>query len=184
VKLLMVPGIEGSDERHWQTLWQDDLGNAADRIAPASWDDPDHDDWLAAISRSATADTVVVAHSLGCLAVTSWLIREARSLVAGAFLVSPPDPTGPAFPAAAASFPRLRGRLPVPAVVVASSDDPFVRLEVAREMAAEWGADFVDAGANGHLNSDSSLGRWKAGREQLDAFVGSLGPQPAAGSRV
>ena len=54
------------------------------RISPASWDEPELDDWLEAITRVTTPDSVLVAHSLGCLAVANWLVRggTARSIAA------------------------------------------------------------------------------------------------------
>jgi predicted alpha/beta hydrolase family esterase/DNA-binding MarR family transcriptional regulator len=174
VRMLMVPGIGGSDERHWQSLWQMELDAPGDRIEPASWDAPDLDDWLAAVSRKVGPATVLVAHSLGCLAATMWLLQRGPSTVVGAFLVSPPDPDGPAFPAQARSFSAPRGKLPVPAVVVASSDDPFADISVARRFAHDWGADFVDAGPAGHINSSSGVGAWEAGRAQLRTFIRSL----------
>jgi len=139
VRILMVPGIGGSDEGHWQSLWQEEFGTRADRIEPASWGAPDLDDWLAAVSRKVEPATVLVAHSLGCLAATAWLVQRGPATVIGAFLVSPPDPDGPAFPARARSFSAPRGQLPVPAVVVASRDDPFATIAVAREFARGWG---------------------------------------------
>ncbi|HEY8977322.1 MAG TPA: alpha/beta hydrolase, partial [Burkholderiaceae bacterium] len=33
--------------------------------------------------------------------------------------------------------------------------------------AADWGAHALDAGPRGHLNSDSGLGDWPAGRQLL-----------------
>jgi len=34
-------------------------------------------------------------------------------------------------------------------------------------MAADWGADALDAGPRGHLNSESGLGDWPEGRQWL-----------------
>ncbi|WP_368086573.1 alpha/beta hydrolase, partial [Curtobacterium sp. MCBA15_016] len=46
---VIVPGIWNSDPDHWQSLWQDDRSaddpGAVVRIAPASWSEPDPDDW-------------------------------------------------------------------------------------------------------------------------------------------
>jgi uncharacterized protein len=180
MRIVMVPGIGGSDERHWQTLWREELRPQANQIEPASWDAPDLEDWQASISREVGPATVLVAHSLGCLAVTAWLLDRGPSTVIGAFLVSPPDPGGPAFPAQARSFFAPRATLPVPAVVVASSNDPFADIRTAREFAQDWGAALVDAGPVGHINSSSGVGAWEAGRAQLQAFLDSLPPVSSA----
>ncbi len=39
---VMVPGIGGSDDAHWQTLWERRWGDEiAVRIEPSSWSQPD-----------------------------------------------------------------------------------------------------------------------------------------------
>ena len=121
--MIIIPGINGSDQDHWQTLWQrnDPL---AIRIEPSDWDAPQLEDWLAALGR-ALADCkeppLLLAHSLGCLLVAFWAARHpSRYPIRGAYLVAPPDPEEPhvssqcfilsqaAPDAAALSFPRHR----------------------------------------------------------------------------
>jgi diadenosine tetraphosphate (Ap4A) HIT family hydrolase len=63
--------------------------------------------------------------------------------------------------------PLPRARLPFPSILVASRDDPYADFARAQELAALWGARFVDAGAQGHLNADSKLGTWREGRALL-----------------
>ncbi|RKN40130.1 RBBP9/YdeN family alpha/beta hydrolase [Streptomyces hoynatensis] len=181
---VVIPGIDGSDERHWQTRWERQWGSAAVRISPASWSAPDLEDWVGAVHRAyedaslRDGEVVLVAHSLGCWAAATWLNRNPARPVRGAFLVAPPDPQGPAFPRrAAATFTEVPARpLPCPALVVHSADDPYCTAEAAAALAARWGARVHQAGACGHLNSASGLGRWRQGRELLD----SLGARPAA----
>jgi predicted alpha/beta hydrolase family esterase len=64
-----------------------------------------------------------------------------------------------------------RARLPFPATVIASADDPYVAIDRARAFAAAWGAAFVDAGPVGHINAASNLGDWPSGRRALQALV-------------
>jgi len=59
---------------------------------------------------------------------------------------------------------------------VFSRDDPYCSPERARAMAADWGAEAIDAGPRGHLNADSGLGDWPEGL----ALLGSLEPGPPA----
>jgi predicted alpha/beta hydrolase family esterase len=119
---------------------------------------------------------VLVAHSLGCLATASRLTREpGDDRIAGAFLVAPPDREAPSVPAPAAAFACPARALAVPAVVVASEDDPYATLPRTRRMADGWAAPMVDVGAHGHLNEDSGLGAWATGRGLLTAFVAGLG---------
>lgn len=184
MKVLMVPGIGGSGEHHWQTLWEKDLGPSARRLRPGSWDAPEERDWLQALDRQADSETLLVAHSLGCLAVTAWLAERGSDAAAGAFLVAPPDRDGPSFPPQASSFRPGPAALPVPAVVLASSDDPFAELDTARALARTWGAAFTEVGALGHINEASGVGEWTAGRIELNAFLASLRLGSAAASTV
>jgi predicted alpha/beta hydrolase family esterase len=174
LSLTIVPGINNSDAKHWQTRWEATQSDAV-RIRPASWDAPDLDDWVAAVDVAVTSpDTLIVAHSLGCLAVATWLAKN-PGRVRGALLVAPPDRSGDRFPAAAPTFRNAdAGLLGVPALVVASADDQFCPIGTARTLASTWGAGFVEVGRLGHINSASNLGAWPAGRALLDEFAESL----------
>jgi predicted alpha/beta hydrolase family esterase len=94
--------------------------------------------------------------------------------VAGAFLVAPPDPDGPAFPRqAAATFIDVSAQpLPCPALVVGSADDPYCTSEKAADFATRWEARWHLAGACGHINSASGLGAWQQGRDLLNSLTG------------
>jgi predicted alpha/beta hydrolase family esterase len=171
-RLLMVPGIDGSDDEHWQTRWEAELPSA--RIRPTSWSEPDRGDWIRALEREARAGDLVVAHSLGCLAALDWL-QETGVRVAGALLVAPPDCDGAGFPGAASSFRSPDTASPVPALVIASSDDPYCSAPRQRALAATWGAALIDVGPHGHLNSRSGLGSWREGYHLAGAFAAGLG---------
>ncbi|MET7666231.1 alpha/beta hydrolase [Streptomyces sp. NPDC005356] len=41
VAYVLIPGIDGSDEQHWQSLWEKRWGASAVRIAPTSWRQPE-----------------------------------------------------------------------------------------------------------------------------------------------
>jgi uncharacterized protein len=173
---VIVPGFGGSDGTHWQTLWQEQWEAASVRIEPASWSEPDLDDWVAAIDRSVRAlsprvdGIALVGHSLGCWAVTEWLLRSPAGVPVTGFLVAPPDPTGEVFPSEdAPSFVTLQARgLPVLSTVVASTNDPYCGLRVAAQLAAAWGSDLLRVERAGHINSASKLGGWPTGREALE----------------
>jgi predicted alpha/beta hydrolase family esterase len=63
--------------------------------------------------------------------------------------------------------------LPFPSLVVGSVDDPYATVDFARGLAADWGSDFVVAGALGHINADSGLGDWPQGRKFLADLLAS-----------
>ncbi|WLW57575.1 RBBP9/YdeN family alpha/beta hydrolase [Streptomyces sp. YU58] len=176
---VVIPGIDGSDEQHWQSVWEHRWGVSAVRISPASWSAPDLDDWVDAVqkaydrARGQDSRVVLVAHSLGCWAASTWLTRNPSNPTAGAFLVAPPDPGGPGFPRqAAATFTGLSAQsLPCPALVVGSADDPYCAAEAAADFATRWDARWHLAGAYGHINSASGLGPWQQGRHLLDSLT-------------
>jgi predicted alpha/beta hydrolase family esterase len=180
VHYVIVPGINGSGQEHWQTLWQNAWGPSASRIRPSSWDSPDLDDWCLALDqathRHRPSGVVLVAHSLGCVAVACWLRRHQPG-VHGTLLVAPPDPTGPNFPAAAApSFATPdTAPLQVPGLVVSSDDDPYCTPQAARRLASGWAVGHVSIGRAGHINAASGLGAWEPGQALLSAFTAGLG---------
>jgi uncharacterized protein len=173
-----IPGIDGSDHEHWQSLWEAEWGQQASRISVSSWTRPDLDDWCDAIDRAvaevSSSGTVLVAHSLGCLAVARWTARR-RPGIAGVFLVAPPDRAGALFPTAAATF-AVAVERPVDAagLIVSSDDDPYCSGDVAGRLATTWALSRVSAGPVGHINSASRLGRWDTGHALLTAFTAGL----------
>lgn len=179
VAYVIIPGIDGSDEQHWQSLWEREWGTSAVRISPASWSEPDLNDWVGALqaaydTASLQDDSVVlVAHSLGCWAASQWLRKNPLPLPAGVLLVAPPDPHGPEFPhEAAATFAGLSVQpLPCPAILVGSSNDPYCTEETAADLAARWSARWHLAGKCGHINSASGLGSWPQGRDLLASLT-------------
>jgi predicted alpha/beta hydrolase family esterase len=89
-------------------------------------------------------------------------------LVAGALLVAPGDPELPTLrPALRSWAPLQQVRLPFPALLVGSSNDPYCSLARAQQFGRDWGARFVSLGARGHLNADSGLGDWPEAHQWL-----------------
>jgi predicted alpha/beta hydrolase family esterase len=175
-RFVTLPGIGGSSEDHWQSHWER-MDNRFGRFSPSDWDEPNLDDWLAALEKSVRGSpgpVVLVAHSLACLLAVH-AAEKLRSRITGAFLVAVPDPDSVAFPAEAASFREVPAReLPFPALVVSSTNDPFGTTAYARRRAEQWGASLVIAGPLGHINAASRLAQWAEGRALLDAFCGLL----------
>jgi predicted alpha/beta hydrolase family esterase len=169
--ILLQPGIGDSGPAHWQSLWEASLPNCV-RVPQRDWDHPNCGEWVQAIAGAVEAagrGCVLVAHSLGCLAVVHWLAGEAeQSRVRALLLVAPPDPDGIEFPRVATGFAPLPMRsLSLPAVVVASENDPYASIEFAERVAAAWQARLVNIGAAGHINAASGLADWPRGQTLL-----------------
>lgn len=175
--ILTVPGLNGSGPSHWQTLWERSRPDTI-RAELGQWNLPHRNSWVTKLDqaiRSAQAPVVLAAHSLGCIAVAWWAALSGQPYgwpVAGALLVAPADVDRADAPAEIAAFaPAPRQALPFPSLVVASSDDPWVSIERAHSMAADWGSHFVEAGALGHINAASGLGQWTEGQELLNRVL-------------
>lgn len=171
-QIVILPGIGGSGETHWQTRWEQS-DPSMHRFQPGDWDHPALGDWLGALERAvkaAPSPPLLVAHSLSCLLIAHWQSGSALP-IAGAFLVAVPDPASAVFPAEATSFTRVPiARFRFPSLIVASSNDPYATPEHARARANQWGSGLVEAGALGHINGASGLGDWPQGRGLLEAF--------------
>jgi uncharacterized protein len=174
---LLVPGLNDSGPRHWQTIWEQTRGDC-ERVELGSWSNPHRNHWVTKLNLAIAIETrpiILVAHSLGCLAVTWWAAlteAEDQSKVIGALLVAPPDVEDPgAKPVIQRFAPAPRTSLRFSASVIASSDDPYATIERSRLFARRWGAAFVDAGPIGHINADSQLGQWPEGQRLLDRLL-------------
>lgn len=175
--LVIVPGLGNSGPEHWQSHWQRAYPQAK-RVEQSDWNHPCLAAWMESLDatvRAAGEPVVIAAHSLGCALLAHWAETHDTSRVAGALLVAPADVDSPRHtPPEARDFsPMPTKRLPFPARVVASENDPFVDFEHARALAEAWGADFVNAGKEGHLNAASGLGAWLKGQAELCALLGT-----------
>ncbi|MHA6494118.1 RBBP9/YdeN family alpha/beta hydrolase [Pseudomonas borbori] len=173
MQTLILPGIDNAGPDHWQSHWHA-LYPGYLRIDQDDWAHPQCAAWLERLEqcvRQCGPDTVLVAHSLGCLLVAQWAAVTGLSIKA-ALLVAVPDPTSPSFSAQATGFSALAERpLPFPSLVVASSSDPFGSLEYAERCAGRWGSALVNIGDAGHINAASGLGAWPEGHALFQRWL-------------
>jgi predicted alpha/beta hydrolase family esterase len=161
---LLVPGLDGSPAPHWQAWWADrDPGSVV--VLQDDFAAPDPTGWelRLAMALHATPGALVVAHSLGAIVAVRAATRWPQLEIGGALLVAPADVERPLDARIAAFGPIPRRRLPFPAVVAASRNDPWMSLARARRFAGAWGATLVDLGDAGHVNVESGHGPWPEG---------------------
>jgi predicted alpha/beta hydrolase family esterase len=174
--ILVIPGLGGSGPDHWQTRWEAKLSTAR-RVIQSDWDQPKLDAWRGTIIEAveqSSRPVVLVAHSLGALTVAH-AAPALRGKVRGGFLVAPPaQPALAALDCIDPAFGDPVGTLTFPALLIASRDDPYASYEASEKLAATLGADLVDAGNSGHINSESGHGPWPEGLMRFAAFLGSL----------
>jgi predicted alpha/beta hydrolase family esterase len=175
-RVVFVPGIGNSGPDHWQSIWAASLPGSI-WVEQRDWDRPVRDEWVAALARDlrrVDGPKVIVAHSLGCLVVAEAADELRQAEVTGALLVAVPDVHGPNFPAEATGFrPALSLGMPVPSLLVASTDDPYGTYAHAEAVARRWGSELVAVGAKGHVNARSNLGAWPVGRALLERLTRS-----------
>ena len=87
-------------------------------------------------------------------------------------LVAPPDLNSApgTLPALASFTPTPLFRLPFPSLLIASENDPYASIEAAAGFAQGWGSEFVNVGAEGHINADSGHGPWPMGQLYFERF--------------
>jgi predicted alpha/beta hydrolase family esterase len=181
--VVLVPGLRGHVEDHWQTLlaarlahvrvvesYDRDKRDLAGRVAD-----------LHQVVQDAGTPVTLVAHSAGVLTTVHWARTHAHAAeVRGALLATPPALTEE-LPAA---YPRLaelreagwlpipQAPLPFPSIVAASTDDELGPVDGVRALADAWGSRFVDVGPVGHLNPASGYGEWAGAEGLLDLLAG------------
>jgi len=170
-RILLLPGWQNSGPGHWQTRWESVHGDH--RVEQHEWMRPLRGDWSIRLEEEVLASpgpVVLAAHSLGCILVAAWASHSRNThKVRGALLVAPGDLERDDLRQQIPGWaPIVRQPLPFPAVLIAANDDPYCEASRSRQLASDWGARFVDAGARGHLNAESGLGDWPEGRGLLN----------------
>ncbi|ASY72559.1 esterase [Sinorhizobium fredii USDA 205] len=183
VKTLIVPGLFGSGEGHWQRHWLVDHPEAT-LVEQGDWSRPALAAWRSAleaeIARHRAVD--IVAHSLGCLLIAGLGGRPIADRVQGVLLVAPCDleETERLHPGVIDFGAMPRRRLSFPSLVVGSLNDPYMRFDRLRALCERWGSRLIDLGHAGHINIASGFGRWPGGYDLLRVLHGmAKGATPA-----
>lgn len=175
---LILPGLAGSPEGHWQYLWAEERANAR-YVQQADFDFPDLDQWLATLEAALEASdgAWLVAHSLGCVLAAHVARRPVASKIRGALLVAPCDleATDRIHPGLIRFGGMPEAPLPFPSILVASRDDPYMAFDRAEHFALRWGSSLHDLGYAGHVNLSSGFGRFRKGYRLFDTLVERAG---------
>jgi predicted alpha/beta hydrolase family esterase len=191
--VVVVPGLRGSVEDHWQTRLVAALPDAR-MVPPLGRDEP------SLVARTALLDRIVddvdgpvilVAHSAGALATVHWAATYTGTAVVGALLATPAALAAelpPEYPSidllrAHGWLPIPRSPLPFPSIVAASTDDPLGNPVRLRSLAASWGSRWHDLGAVGHLNPASGFGEWPEAIELIGQLRNGAVERDLDGSR-
>ena len=172
--VLLLPGWQGSGPEHWQMRWAQRHGYSV--VVQNNWMQPLRGDWMARLDESvidAPGPVVLAAHSLGCILVAAWAsVSRHTARVRGALLVAPGDTEAPALCHRLPGWsPIVRQPLPFKSMLVGSQNDPYCSGARAQALAQDWRSDWIDLGAAGHINADSSLGDWPEGHALLQTLL-------------
>ena len=177
--IFTLPGWQGSGAQHWQIRWTELFGD--ELVAQHDWMHPLRGDWITRLEdvvqnqlkKQPDAPIAFVAHSLGCHLIASWAALSPHvSKVAGALMVAPPDPLQANLPPQLHSWRKpVLNTLPFKTALVVSNNDPFCSFAAAQQLAQNWGAELVNIGERGHINAESGLADWSAGREMLNKLT-------------
>jgi predicted alpha/beta hydrolase family esterase len=153
---LIIPGLKSSGPTHWQT-WLENRVAGSVRVTQRDWNDPHLPDWAGRVRRAITGaagPVFIAAHSFGALAAVQ-AASDHAGRIGGVLLVAPADPEH----FGVAEFLPMKP-LGFPAIIVASTNDPWISFESAARWAELWGADLINAGAAGHINAEAGFGPW------------------------
>ena len=187
--VVLVPGLRGHVEDHWQTRLAASMPEA--RIVPplgrADAGLRARVTLLDQVIEQVAGPVVLVAHSAGVLVTVHWAAQYSPTRVVGALLVTPPAfaaPLPPEYPSieqlrAHGWLPIPRRPLPFPSILAASTDDPLGNPVRLRALARAWGSRWHSLGAVGHLNPASGYGDWPEAVELIrDLASGAVQPVP------
>jgi predicted alpha/beta hydrolase family esterase len=175
-RVLLLPGLDGSGPRHWQSLWEMNqpfvtvVHAIVERVNISNFKAPRFDVWKQELDKDLRSDprpTWLVGHSLGCILACSTTASNVR----GALLVAPANPSRHGFPAHARGFELPEMVLQFPSVLVASENDPYADPSWSLSLSTKLGSRMENAGRAGHINAESSLGDWIHGQNLLIGLI-------------
>ena len=182
--VVLVPGLRGHVEDHWQTRLAASLPTAR-TVPPLGRDEPSlaaRQSLLDRIVDDVDGPVVIVAHSAGVLVTVHWAATYEGTAVVGALLATPPafaTELPPAYP----SLDQLRDNgwlpiprrpLPVPSILATSTDDALGNPVRLRALANAWGSREHPLGAVGHLNPASGFGPWPEATSLIEELTAGI----------
>ena len=183
--VVLVPGLRGHVEDHWQTVLAAALPDAR-TVPPLGRCTPSLQARTTLLDRTVAdvaGPVVIVAHSAGVLATVHWAAASTGSSVVGALLATPPTLAAP-LPAGYPTLGQLQDQgwlpiprrpLPFPSILAASTDDRLADPVLMRALADAWGSRWHSLGAVGHLNPASGFGEWAEARTLIAELAAAAG---------
>lgn len=166
---VIVPGVGGSDEHHWQSWLQNSLQDAS-RVMQEDWQKPILNQWVNNFYnhiKTLKQPVQVVAHSFGCLTTIAALNQYPilKHWIDSIILVAPANPlrfNSAGFGTDTDNYVALfkQFTINVPTLMVISENDPWLSYQDALLYAKHWDVPYVNEGMAGHINVASGYGNW------------------------
>ena len=168
VHTVIVPGVGGSEAKHWQSWLQQKLVSSS-RVQQKHWDRPILSEWVAQFVKTVSAiesPVQIVAHSFGCLTSVAALAEhpEIAAKVKSLILVAPANPAR----FGEAGFARhsltdyqnyfQQLKITVPTTLLISENDPWLSYHDALQLAQAWKLNPINLGKVGHINVAAGFG--------------------------
>lgn len=165
---VIVPGVGGSEQHHWQSWLQRQLSSCS-RVEQNDWNLPVLSDWVSHLIshvQQLEQPVQIVAHSFGCLTTLAALEQHPQLInqVKHVTLVAPANPErfGEAGFARdsqtdyRAYFHQLKPSIKTQLII--SENDPWLDFEEALQLAKSWQVRATNLGKVGHINVASGFG--------------------------
>ena len=168
VHTVIVPGVGGSEAKHWQSWLQQQLVSSS-RVQQKHWDRPVLNEWVAQFVKTVAAvkaPVQIIAHSFGCLTAVAALAEhpEIAEKVKSLILTAPANPAR--FGEAGFARHSLRDyqayfqqlNITVPTTLLISENDPWLSYVDALQLAQAWQLTPINLGQVGHVNVAAGFG--------------------------
>ncbi|ORC16023.1 MULTISPECIES: RBBP9/YdeN family alpha/beta hydrolase [Rothia] len=165
MKFLLSPGYTNSGPDHWQTHLHSSY-ESFERVQHSKWDYVEREPWIQELEQAMSTldeELILIGHSCGANVIAQWSHTASPHLpkVKAAILVAPANVDDSSLPPEiTAQSPLPYKRLPFPALVIGSDNDPYISQEDLENLAQAWGAELVVVPGAGHLASADGYGAW------------------------
>ncbi|MGX2950691.1 RBBP9/YdeN family alpha/beta hydrolase [Ursidibacter sp. B-7004-1] len=157
-KVYVVHGYTASSEKHWFPWLEKALGEIGIdciRLDMPNSANPNCDKWLTYLENNVVIDneTIVVGHSLGCIALLNFLAKNYEQPSAAIFVSGfyQPISTLPELTPFSNLYAILPPCMPFKSYVIASLDDSIVPHTYSDELAKHLKADYIRLPTGGHF---------------------------------
>ena len=168
---IIIPGLHNSNDQHWQTRFEHSNPSKFHRVEQENWDELECKTWINRIEEELIqfdhSELILIGHTIGCMAIVHWF-NKYHHPIKGALFVAPSDAEDENYPNYIKGFaPIPLTPLPIPTIVVGSTNDHVTTLGRTKQFAEAWGSKLIVLENAGLIEPKSGFGEWEEGLELL-----------------